>query len=121
MGKNENLGFYLINYAKNTVKLTNSSVLVLNEYVSQEIGDVFTSKYNSFDFFICDILRSFGSILKFTVFFLNSAVKRLLQKEKNRATSSLQNASWYGWHHVKLHAGTKFGPYTKIVWNKKSG
>ena len=96
MGKNENLGFYLINYAKNTVKLTNSSVLVLNEYVSQEIGDVFTSKYNSFDFFICGILRSFGSILKFTVFFLNSAVKRLLQKEKNRATSSLQNASWYG-------------------------
>ena len=52
MGENENLGFYLINYAKNTVKLTNSSVLVLNEYVSQEIGDVFTSKYNSFDFYL---------------------------------------------------------------------
>ena len=34
MGKNENLGFYLINYAKNTVKLTNFSVLVLNEDVS---------------------------------------------------------------------------------------
>ena len=52
MGKNENLGFYLINSAKNTVKLTNSSVLVLNEYVSQEIGDVFTSKHNSFDFYL---------------------------------------------------------------------
>ena len=46
------MGFYLINYAKNTVKLTNSSVLVLNEYVSQEIGDVFTSKYNSFDLYL---------------------------------------------------------------------
>ena len=34
MGKNENLGFYLINYAKNTVKLTNFSVLVLKEDVS---------------------------------------------------------------------------------------
>ena len=31
MGKNENSGFYLINYAKNTVKLTNFSVLVLKE------------------------------------------------------------------------------------------
>ena len=28
MGKNENSGFYLINYAKNTIKLTNFSVLV---------------------------------------------------------------------------------------------
>ena len=34
MGKNENLVFYLINYAKNTVKLTNFSVLVLKEDVS---------------------------------------------------------------------------------------
>ena len=33
MGKNENLGFYLINYAKNTVKLTNFSVRVLKEDV----------------------------------------------------------------------------------------
>ena len=31
MGKNENFVFYLINYAKNTVKLTNFSVLVLKE------------------------------------------------------------------------------------------
>ena len=31
MGKSENLVFYLINYAKNTVKLTNFSVLVLKE------------------------------------------------------------------------------------------
>ena len=31
MGKNENLVFYLINYAKTTVKLTNFSVLVLKE------------------------------------------------------------------------------------------
>ena len=34
MEKNENLGFYLIDYAKNTVKLTNFSVLVLKEDVS---------------------------------------------------------------------------------------
>ena len=34
MGKNENSGFYLINYAKNTVKLTNLSVLVLKKGVS---------------------------------------------------------------------------------------
>ena len=33
MGKNENTGFYLINYAKNTVKLTNFSVRVLKEDV----------------------------------------------------------------------------------------
>ena len=33
MGKNENSGFYLINYAKNTVKLTNFSVRVLKEDV----------------------------------------------------------------------------------------
>ena len=33
MGKNENLGFYLINYAKNKVKLTNFSVRVLKEDV----------------------------------------------------------------------------------------
>ena len=33
MAKNENLGFYLINYAKNTVKLTNFSVRVLKEDV----------------------------------------------------------------------------------------
>ena len=33
MGKNENLGFYLINYAKNTVKSTNLSVRVLKEDV----------------------------------------------------------------------------------------
>ena len=33
MGKNENLGFYLIYYAKNTVKLTNFSVRVLKEDV----------------------------------------------------------------------------------------
>ena len=52
MGKNENLGFYPINYAKNTVKLTNLSVLVLKEDVSQEIGGVFISKYNSFDFYL---------------------------------------------------------------------
>ena len=31
MGKNENLVFYLINYAKNPVKLTNFSVLVVKE------------------------------------------------------------------------------------------
>ena len=34
MGKNENSGFYLINYAKNTVNLTNLSVLVLKKGVS---------------------------------------------------------------------------------------
>ena len=33
MGKNENLGFYLINYAKNTAKSTNFSVRVLKEDV----------------------------------------------------------------------------------------
>ena len=33
MGKNENSGFYLINYAKNTVKSTNFSVRVLKEDV----------------------------------------------------------------------------------------
>ena len=27
--------------------------------------------------------------------------------------------SWYVRNHVKLHAGTKFGPYTKIIWNNK--
>ena len=63
MGKNENLGFYLINYAKNTVKLTNSSVLVLNEYVSQEIGDVFLLQSIIHLIFTCGILRSFVSIL----------------------------------------------------------
>ena len=31
IGKNENLVFYLINYAKKTVKLTNFSVLVVKE------------------------------------------------------------------------------------------
>ena len=31
MGKNENLVFYLINYPKNTVKLTNFSALVVKE------------------------------------------------------------------------------------------
>ena len=46
MEKNENSGFYLINYEKNTVKLTNFSVLVLKEDVLKEIGDVFTSKYS---------------------------------------------------------------------------
>ena len=44
MGKNENLGFYPINYAKNSVKLTNLSVLVLKEDVSQEIGGCFYFK-----------------------------------------------------------------------------
>ena len=44
-----------------------------------------------------------------------SAVKRLLQKAKNRANSSLQNASWHVRNHIKLHAGTKFGPYMKII------
>ena len=34
MEKNENLGFYLIHYAKNTVKFTNFGVLVLEEDVS---------------------------------------------------------------------------------------
>ena len=34
MGKNENSGFYLINYAKNTVKLTNFSALVQRKDVS---------------------------------------------------------------------------------------
>ena len=33
MGKNENSSFYLINYAKNTIKLTNFSVRVLKEDV----------------------------------------------------------------------------------------
>ena len=49
--------------------------------------------------------------------FQESTLKRLLQKAENRATSSLQNASWYVRNHVKLHAGTKVGPYTKIIWN----
>ena len=31
MGKNENSGFYIINYAKNTVKFTNFNLLVLKE------------------------------------------------------------------------------------------
>ena len=52
MGKNENSGFYLINYAKNTVKSTNFSVRVLKEDVWQEIGGVFTSNYYSFDFYL---------------------------------------------------------------------
>ena len=34
MEKNENSGVYPINYAKNTVKLTNFSVLVLKKDVS---------------------------------------------------------------------------------------
>ena len=34
MEKNENSGFHPINYAKNTVKLTNFSVLVLKKDVS---------------------------------------------------------------------------------------
>ena len=34
MGKNENSGFYLVNYAKNTVKLTNFSALVQRKDVS---------------------------------------------------------------------------------------
>ena len=33
MGKNENLGFYPINYAKNTAKSTNFSVQALKEDV----------------------------------------------------------------------------------------
>ena len=59
MGKNENSGFYLINYAKNTVKLTNLSVLALKKEVLllQNIIHLI---------FICGILRSFGLILKFT-------------------------------------------------------
>ena len=52
MGKNENLGFCPINYAKNTIKLTNLSVLVLKKDVSQEIEGVFISKYNSIDFYL---------------------------------------------------------------------
>ena len=49
MGKNENSGFYLINYAKNTVKSTNFCMLILKEDFSKEIAVVFTSKFNSFD------------------------------------------------------------------------
>ena len=50
MGKNENLGFYLLIHAKNTVKLTNFSMLVLKEDVSWEIGGVFTC--NSIYFYL---------------------------------------------------------------------
>ena len=52
MGKNENLGFYLVIHAKNTVRLTNFSMLVLKEDVSWEIGGVFTSKHNSIYFYL---------------------------------------------------------------------
>ena len=58
--------------------------------------------------------------LKFTWFFNKVQSKRLLQKVKNRATSNLQDVSWYVWNQIKIHAGTKFAPYTKIIWNKKS-
>ena len=36
----------------NTAKLTNFSVLVLKTDVSLEIGDIFSSKYNSLDFYL---------------------------------------------------------------------
>ena len=36
----------------NTAKLTNFSVLVLKKDVSLEIGDIFSSKYNSLDFYL---------------------------------------------------------------------
>ena len=61
MGKNENLGFYLVNYAKNTVKLTNFSVLVLKEDVSK---GVFLLQNIIHLIFICGTFRSFGLILK---------------------------------------------------------
>ena len=81
MGKNENFGFYLINYAKNTVKLTNSSVLVLNDYVSQEIGDVFTSKYNSFDFYLWH-LKELLFNFKIHRFFFNKVLSSACCKKR---------------------------------------
>ena len=36
----------------NTAKLTNFSVLVLKTDVSLEIGNIFSSKYNSLDFYL---------------------------------------------------------------------
>ena len=65
MGKNENSGFYLINYAKNIVKLTNFSVRVLKEDFGKKSG-VFLLQSIIHLIFICGILRSFGLILKFT-------------------------------------------------------
>ena len=68
MGKNENSGFYLINYAKNTVKLTN----LVCEYWRRMFGKksgVFLLQSIIHLIFICGILRSFGLILKFTWFF----------------------------------------------------
>ena len=81
MGENENLGFYLINYAKNTVKLTNSSVLVLNEYVSQEIGDVFTSKYKSFDFYLWHF-KELWLNFKIHSFFFNKVLSNACCKKR---------------------------------------
>ena len=40
----------LINYAKKPAKLTNLNMLVMKKDVSLEIGDIFSSKYNSLDF-----------------------------------------------------------------------
>ena len=68
MGKNENSGFYLINYAKNIVKLTNFSVRVLKGDFGKKSG-VFLLQSIIHLIFICGILRSFGLILKFTWFF----------------------------------------------------
>ena len=106
MGKNENLGFYLINYAKNTVKLTNSSVLVLNEYVSQEIGDVFTSKYNSFDFYLWHFKELWFNFKIHSFFFLTKCCQTLVAKREKLSNfkpskrvlvwvTSCQTTCWY--------------------------
>ena len=61
-------------------------MLVLKEDFSQEIGNVFNSKYNSFDFYSWHF-KEFWFNFKIHMTFQQGAVKRLLQKAKNRATS----------------------------------
>ena len=68
MGKNENLGFYLINYAKNTVKLTNLVCEYWRGMFGKKSGVSLLQSIIHL-IFICNILRSFGLILKFTWFF----------------------------------------------------
>ena len=94
MGKNENSGFYLINYAKNTVKIDQL-------WCASTEGGCFVRNRECFYFKIihlifCFYLWHFKKLwfdFKIHMIFQQSAVKRLLRKAKNRATSSLQNAS----------------------------
>ena len=68
MGKHENLGFYLINYAK----IQQNRPTLVCEYWRRMFGKkswVFLLQSIIHLIFICNILRSFGLILKFTWFF----------------------------------------------------